>query len=127
MGKVAATNLPQAPVADVVAKPAPVVAVASDDMKQETPLPTPEAPSAPLPYAYHYAPQQGYYQAPVHPQTAYYAQHHGYYQTPAPIAVPVAAPANSQFHAQSESGEYNYGYANAESSKQEFKTADGIV
>merc|ERR1712110_154706 len=146
--KVAATNLPQAPVADVVAKPAPVVAptayvapapvvaVASDDMKQETPLPTPEAPSAPLPYAYHYAPQQGYYQAPytpavvqapVHPQTAYYAQHHGYYQTPAPIAVPVAAPANSQFHAQSESGEYNYGYANAESSKQEFKTADGIV
>merc|ERR1711935_633743 len=158
--KVAATNLPQAPVADVVAKaapvvaptayvaPAPVVAVASDDMEvvaaQETPLVGP-TPYAINPYAYHYAPQQGYYQAPytpavvqapVHPQTAYYAQHHGYYQVgpalvaaPAPIAAPVAAPvpANSQFHAQSESGEYNYGYANAESSKQEFKTADGIV
>ena len=35
--------------------------------------------------------------------------------------------ANSQFHAQSELGEYNYGYVNGESSKQEFKTADGIV
>merc|ERR1712066_369000 len=62
------------------------------------------------------------------PQTTYYAQHHGYYQ--APVAAPVVAvpvPANSQFHAQSELGEYNYGYANADSAKQEFKTADGIV
>merc|ERR1712193_383649 len=59
-------------------------------------------------------------QAPVVPQT-YYAQHHGYYHAP------LAAPTNSQFHAQSELGEYNYGYANGDSSKQEFKTADGIV
>jgi uncharacterized protein affecting Mg2+/Co2+ transport len=148
--KVAATNLPQAPVVDVVADaladqasivptvnvaPAPTpVAATVVAAPQQTPV---------IPYAYQYAPQQGYYQAPytpavvqapVVPQT-YYAQHHGYYQAPlaatsvvAPAAVAsVAAPANSQFHAQSELGEYNYGYANGDSSKQEFKTADGIV
>merc|ERR1711997_708048 len=100
------------------------------------PAPVPET------YAHYYAPQQGYYQAPyapaviqapVQPQTTYYAQHHGYYQAPvaapivAPAPVAAPAPANSQFHAQSELGEYNYGYANADSAKQEFKTADGIV
>merc|ERR1712024_288552 len=92
--KVAATNLPKAPVADVVAKtapdvaptayvaPAPVIAAATDDMEvvaaKEIPLVGP-TPYVINPYAYHYAPQQGYYQAPytpavvqapVHPQTA---------------------------------------------------------
>ena len=91
------------------------------------------------PYAYGYAPHQGYYQAPatpayvhaapVHQPTNYYAP--GYYQAPvAPVVAPAPVAAvtpsqSSQFHAQSELGEYNYGYSNANSAKQEFKTADG--
>ena len=78
------------------------------------------------PYAHYYAPQQGYYQAPVapvvqtpvHAPASYYAPHHGYqpvayhaqpavvpapvaYQA-APVEAPVSAPApgHSQFHAQ---------------------------
>merc|ERR1712024_161983 len=42
------------------------------------------------------------------------------------VSAPISGGA-TQFHAQSELGEYNYGYANANSAKQEFKTADGIV
>jgi len=104
---------------------------------------------------HYYAPAQGYYQAPVAPQVvqapapvAYYAPYHGYqpalaphtvpatYQgpdliaAPAPAAVaPVAVPTpeHSQFHAQDGLGGYNYGYATAESSKQEFRTPDGII
>jgi hypothetical protein len=78
------------------------------------------------PYAHYYAPQQGYYQAPVapvvqtpvHAPVSYYAPHHGYQPTAyhaqpavvpapvtyqaAPVQAPVSAPApgHSQFHAQ---------------------------
>merc|ERR1711994_583908 len=34
---------------------------------------------------------------------------------------------SSQFHAQDEFGQYNYGYSNPTSAKQEYKTADGII
>ncbi len=34
---------------------------------------------------------------------------------------------SSQFHAQDESGRYNYGYSNPNSAKVETKTADGVV
>ena len=44
---------------------------------------------------------------------------------PVPAAVPVVT--SSQFHAQDELGQYNYGYASPLSSKQESKTADGVV
>ena len=112
--KVAATNLPQAPVADVVAKPtpvvaptayvapAPVVAAESDDMEvvaaQETPLVGP-APYAINPVYQYYAPQQGYYQTPVapvavqtpvHHNVAYYAPTHAYHQAAVPVAAPQA-------------------------------------
>merc|ERR1712079_314210 len=64
--------------------------------------------------------------------------------TPA-VSVPVAAPAvavqaaqpvvsavpadvtNSQFHAQDDIGQYNYGYSSPTSTKQELKTADGVT
>jgi len=46
-------------------------------------------------------------------------------------AIPiVAAPAvdpNTQFHAQDEFGQYNYGYANPTQTKSEVKTADGVT
>merc|ERR1711994_1128904 len=130
----------KAPVADVVSEAVADVASIVGPAAYVAPAPVtaPKTEQAPvIPYAYQYAPQQGYYTAPytpavvhtpVQPQTTYYAQQHGYYQA-APVVdpAPIAAPGNSQFHAQSELGEYNYGYVNGESSKQEFKTADGIV
>merc|ERR1711997_863837 len=48
------------------------------------------------------------------------------YVPAAPIA-PVTPVQSSQFHAQDEFGQYNYGYSNPTSAKQEYKTADGIV
>merc|ERR1711978_281791 len=78
--------------------------------------------------------QTPYVQAPVaHTPVAYYAPSHGYQAAPATYEVapitPVAAPAptHSQFHGQDELGGYNYGYATADSSKQEIRTPDGIV
>merc|ERR1711881_671639 len=44
----------------------------------------------------------------------------------APVA-PVTSVQSSQFHSQDDLGQYNYGYSNPTSAKQEFKTADGIV
>merc|ERR1712228_865138 len=56
---------------------------------------------------------------------------------PAPVAAPVAAPVvaaatpvdvtNSQYHAQDDFGQYNYGYSDPNSVKQEGKTADGVT
>merc|ERR1712066_139199 len=47
----------------------------------------------------------------------------------APVAVqPVPADlTNSQFHAQDDIGQYNYGYSSPTSTKQELKTADGVT
>ena len=52
-----------------------------------------------------------------------------------PVVIPAAAPAvavaapvvSSQYHAQDELGQYNYGYSNPNSAKVETKSADGIV
>ena len=44
---------------------------------------------------------------------------------PAPAAVPVST--SSQYHAQDELGQYNYGYANKDSAKTEQRLADGSV
>lgn len=52
-----------------------------------------------------------------------YAPIYGYNLNP----ISVLAPSTSQFHAQDEIGQYNYGYTNQDSSKSEFKTADGVV
>merc|ERR1712158_298462 len=63
--------------------------------------------------------------------------------TPVEVAAPVAAPVvasapvvaaatpvdttNSQYHAQDDFGQYNYGYSDPNSVKQEVKTADGVT
>ena len=47
-------------------------------------------------------------------------------QAPAVVVAPVA-PTSSQYHAQDELGQYNYGYSNEESTKVETRTSDGIV
>ena len=52
-----------------------------------------------------------------------------------PVVVPAAAPVvpvaspvvSSQYHAQDDLGQYNYGYSNADSAKVETKSADGVV
>merc|ERR1712156_1031042 len=74
---------------------------------------------------------------PVNPVYQYYAPPHAYHQAAVPVAAPQAAVVpvtpvasavtHSQFHAQDAVGGYNYGYATPTSSKQEFKTPDGIV
>merc|ERR1719219_371498 len=49
---------------------------------------------------------------------------------PVVVAQPVAQPAdvtNSQYHAQDDIGQYNYGYSSPTSTKQELKTADGVT
>merc|ERR1712047_83601 len=47
---------------------------------------------------------------------------------PAVVATPTAVDgANSQFHAQDDLGQYNYGFANPTQTKQEVKTADGVT
>ena len=46
---------------------------------------------------------------------------------PVPVVQAPAGPVNTQYHAQTESGAYSYGYGNALSSKQESKSEDGIT
>merc|ERR1719445_2907843 len=122
-----------------------VVVAAKEETKENTlpyaavasafvPAPVVQTPVVQAPIVQTPVVQTPYVQAPVaHTPVAYYAPSHGYQATPAtyevvPVA-PVAAPAptHSQFHAQDELGGYNYGYATADSSKQEFRTPDGIV
>ena len=52
-----------------------------------------------------------------------YASQYGYQQT---VPIP-SAPTTSQHHAQNEFGEYNYGYSNSNSAKNEIKTVDGVT
>merc|ERR1712227_639603 len=130
--RVGATNLPvhhvDAPVeaavpvqaaaaAPVAVAPVPVTVAAS-------PVIAPEVSYAYLPYASNYG-----YSVPA--------------AAPAPVAAPVAAPVvastpvvaaatpvdatNSQYHAQDDFGQYNYGYSDPNSVKQEVKTADGVT
>jgi uncharacterized protein affecting Mg2+/Co2+ transport len=137
--RVGATNLPVHhvdPVADhePVAVAAPVAA----------PVQVAAAPVA--------APVVAAYSAPVvTPQVNYaylpYATNYGY-SLPASTPVVEAAPAthpvavaahpvavaatpldigNSQYHAQDDHGQYNYGYSSPDQTKQELKTADGVT
>ena len=46
---------------------------------------------------------------------------------PVEAAAPAADPSSSQYHAQDDLGQYNYGYSNPNSAKVETKSADGIV
>merc|ERR1712060_898610 len=122
-----ATNLPVHHVDAPVEAAAPVQAVAAA-------APAPVAAAAPV-----IAPEVSYAYLP-------YASNYGYSvpaAAPAPVAAPVAAPVvasapvvaaatpvdatNSQYHAQDDFGQYNYGYSDPNSVKQEVKTADGVT
>merc|ERR1719500_631686 len=121
--RVAATNLPVHNV-DIAVQdvdtPAPVQASVVS-----TPVIAPQVNYAYLPYAANYGYSQPEIQAaPI--------------VTPAVNAAPVAAAhvaaavtpldsVNSQFHAQDEFGQYNYGYSDPNSAKQEVQTADGVT
>ena len=59
------------------------------------------------------------------PAAKSYAADYGYFFNP--NAAQVVDTANSQFQAQDELGQYNYGYSNPLSAKQETKTADGVT
>lgn len=74
---------------------------------------------APIPYYVNPAP------VAVTPtvQQVPYASQYGYQQ----IQYVPAVPTTSQHHAQSEFGEYNYGYSNQNSAKTEVKTIDGVT
>ena len=103
-----------APVEETVANTVPYVAAPVVPTAYTHQAPVPYAP-----YAYGYAPHQGYYQAPVapvvqhtpvHAPVSYYAPTHAYYQAAVPVTAPEAtvvpvapaapAPQHSQFHAQ---------------------------
>merc|ERR1712088_572848 len=119
--RVGATNLPVHHVDAPVEAAAPVQAVAA------------AAPVAPAPAVAAAAPV-------IAPEVSYaylpYASNYGYSVpavAPAPVAAPVVAAAtpvdvtNSQYHAQDDFGQYNYGYSDPNSVKQEVKTADGVT
>merc|ERR1712110_1284684 len=116
--RVGATNLPVHHVDAPVEAAAPVQAVAAAAPAVAAPVIAPEVSYAYLPYASNYG-----YSVPA--------------VAPAPVAAPVAAPVvaaatpvdvtNSQYHAQDDFGQYNYGYSDPNSVKQEVKTADGVT
>ena len=147
--RVAATNLPvhevegAAPVdyssVEIAASPA-ASAVAPTAVTAEASAPAilvPQVPYTYLPYASNYGyqviPTQYVQAAPAIQavpaiQAAYAAQ-----PAPAINAAPIpnveteTAPVSSQYHAQDEFGQYSFGYSDAESVRQETKTADGVV
>jgi hypothetical protein len=123
--RVGATNLPVHHVDAPVGAAAPVQAVAAVAPAAVAPAPVAAAVIAPE-VSYAYLP---------------YASNYGY-SAPAVAPVPVAAPVvsapvvaaatpvditNSQYHAQDDFGQYNYGYSDPNSVKQEVKTADGVT
>merc|ERR1712186_292954 len=134
--RVGATNLPvhevdapaAAPVA-VAAAPAVAPVAAAAPVAQ---VASPQVVQAYHPYAssYSYAAPVVQAAAPV-VAAAPVAQAAAPVEAVAPAAVPVVAAtvdaANNQFHAQDDYGQFNYGYSNGHSTKQELKTADGVT
>jgi len=95
------------------------------------PLAAAVQPVAPLPAAVH---QAAAYYHPAYFYAAPYTPAYYGYQQPAAAAVvdthaaAVISPVTSQqYHAQSEIGEYNYGYSNPTGAKAETRTVDGVV
>merc|ERR1712073_180635 len=120
--RVAATNLPTAqaaPVGDTpevaAAKAAHYAALEESERNAQGVLvaaPVVQA-AAPVSQAASYVP-------------ATYATNYAY-QTPVAPVVATADAANTQYHAQDDFGQFNYGYSNPLSTKQELKTADGVT
>merc|ERR1712227_800827 len=115
-----------APVAPV-AQAAPVVQAAPVTYTQS--VMTPAVNYAYLPYATNYA-----YETPVAASAPVAVQAAPVSSSPVVATAPVApvsgAPhdaSNTQYHAQDDFGQFNYGYSNPLSTKQELKTADGVT
>jgi len=133
--RVAATNLPSGPAAPVVdtpevaaAKAAHFAAIEEQERSAQVPVVPAAAPvvQAAAPVVQAAAPVVQV-SVPVAPAQvpATYANNYAY--TPVtPVAAPADA-ANSQYHAQDDFGQFNYGYSNQLSTKQELKTADGVT
>ena len=134
----------------VAAEPAPAAAAAAATPVVPQPVPAVEAYSAPapvitpmvkdymyLPYAvgYRYILPPGPAFAPAVPTVKAEAKPVEVVAAPAVVVPAVAGPAivapgtapSSQYHAEDEAGQYNYGYSGPLSSKQEVKSADGVV
>merc|ERR1712027_15468 len=145
--RVGATNLPvhnidgaAAPVAvaaeaPVVAKApvaaaAPVVAAASTPVvaAYNAPVIAPQVSYSYLPYAtsygYNTPVDQPVEQVVAEPAEAAPVQA---YSAGVPIVASNVDAANSQYHAQDDLGQYNYGFSNPTQTKQELKTADGVT
>eukprot|EP00092_Neocalanus_flemingeri_P019193 GFUD01020792.1.p1 GENE.GFUD01020792.1~~GFUD01020792.1.p1 ORF type:complete len:769 (+),score=201.03 GFUD01020792.1:62-2308(+) len=132
--RVGATNLPvhhvEGPVAEVaavpVAAPAPVVAA------YNTPVIAPEVSYSYLPYATNYGynlPVAAVNQPVVAEKAAapVKAVASPVYAAGVPIVASTIDAANSQYHAQDDLGQYNYGFSHPTQTKQELKTADGVT
>ena len=109
---------PAGPMYHVAAPIAPSVLASTPVVAQEVSYAVPQA--APIPY---YLNPAAAAPPAVTPVVAPYAADYGYAKVQ---AVP-SAPLTTQHHAQSEFGEYNYGYSNPTSSKNEIKTIDGVT
>jgi uncharacterized protein affecting Mg2+/Co2+ transport len=137
--RVGATNLPvhdvdggavQAVAPAPAPAVAPVVAQAHTVAAVQHPVIAPQVGYSYLPYASNYG-----YSLPVEPTVVapvtntVVAPVTNTVVAPITNTVPVAAPLspNSQFHAQDDLGQYNYGYSDPNSVKQEVKTADGVT
>merc|ERR1712107_604074 len=136
--RVGATNLPvhhvdSQPAAPVTVAGAPVAVEAAPVAVEATPA----VAATPVAQAYHPYASSYTYAAPA-PAVAAAPAVSVPVQAPqvavaavAPAAVPVAATAtdaaNSQFHTQDDIGQFNYGYSNPLSTKQELKPADGVT
>ena len=134
--RVGATNLPvhvidgaSAPVAE--AQPAVAVAYTGDEEQVASNVLSPLVQYAYLPYAsnydYNLPPSAPVQEAPVVSAAPIPI---ATVNNAAPVIVETTAPVadvNTQFHAQDELGQYNYGYSNPTQSKSEIKTADGIT
>jgi len=140
--RVGATNLPVhevgAPVAAaasapvVVAAAAPVVAAASVAAPvvpaYNAPVIAPQVSYSYLPYATNYG-----YNVPVDQPIVEQAVAEAVEETPiaysagVPIVASTIDAANSQYHAQDDLGQYNYGFSHPTQTKQELKTADGVT
>merc|ERR1712018_33643 len=96
--------------------------VVSQAYTAAAPVVAPQVSYAYLPYATNY----GYNLPATHTVAAAPAVVEA--AAPAVVAAPTAVDgANSQFHAQDDLGQYNYGFANPTQTKQEVKTADGVT
>merc|ERR1712066_745916 len=92
------------------------------DAPAAAPVVAPQVSYAYLPYATNY----GYNLPATHTVAAAPAVVEA--AAPAAVAAPTAVDgANSQFHAQDDLGQYNYGFAHPTQTKQEVKTADGVT